>query len=254
MEIVELNVPNEETLITCKKDKVFGKKIITDLKTFKRQAIEYKKDEQKLNEMLILNSDTSSLFLEKLITYNLKTNFNSYIEGNNGILPPIFSRKYKNVIEFMNDEKAVYFTDLSIKMYKDIVNKMKDKTKLELLNNGLNKLKENNIKYLNLSLVPLNNESGIYGGVFDREYKIKDEYLEEYRYYHYLKNENVDNDVIDNMCELINEFVKLNGKFYEKFGDEEEIDLFNESGDSVLHIRGLKYSDELKKYTNSLIK
>lgn len=254
MKIVDTEVPNSQMLITCKKDGTFNKKIITDIKTYNNFNIEYKKDDERLNELLIHNNDSSDLFVERYIQSVLISKFTSYIEGSNAILPSSFSRKYKNVIEFMSSDNSVYFADLSIKKYSDLIEKLKEITRLEILKMGLKKLKDHNVKYLNLSLKPLSIENGVYGGIFDREYKIKDEYLKEYRYSHYLKNGNADSKVIEDMCKLLDKFVEINGDFYEKFGDEDQIDLFSENGDSIVHINGLKYNEKLKKYTYSLIK
>ena len=224
----------------------------TNIKSKRKFDASFTEDQ---NELLLKAHDKSmKKFTEKLIDYNLRGNLNGYIETSGIILPSIYKKKYDKAVKFETDDFDLFFVDYSIKYFKDYINELEDKTKLEALKKSIDKLNKYDARFMNLSVNLTKDKKGLLSSVEQIKgsyMKVIEESMKNINYNYY--NNKFTAEMFEAFKLLIDEFIKLNGKIDLIFNDNRTL-IAKMKSYGQLTVNGINNCDEVAKYIYTISK
>ena len=163
-------------------------------------------------------------FLEELINWHLEDDkILSFIKGEASLLPKNYQRFYDKCVAIETPKYELYINDMAIEKCSDIVYKLSERSKKDCFNFAKGKLEIGKAEHLYISLAPYNNRIGRStwfeneddAGIFPQNTVTYCSYPKEDGTY--------DEDDINNILALIEEFTNARGLF--KYGKSDKTDL-----------------------------
>lgn len=161
-----INSKLNNTILVCKEKEIKGiKGVEVSIKVNKKRELDndieicsFEIDTRNINnldinEMIKLSKTNPKLYCEKLILSQFGNS--PILEENRGtsyIMPNRFQRFYENCISFENKSYQVYFPDLSIKYFSNLINKLSLKRKKDSLKYAKDMINRGKVRNLKLSL------------------------------------------------------------------------------------------------------
>ena len=194
-------------------------------------------------------------FLEELIDWHLEgEQILSFTKGGSTLLPRNYQRFYDNCVAVETKNYELYINDKAIERCADIVFKLSERSKKDCFNFVKGKLESGDAKHLFISLTPWENQVGRHAWFEDED----DEFVSGFfpkntvGYCPYPKEDGTyDEDDINNILVLIEEFTKSRGLFdYGKSNDTDMV-MYNKGS---MKINSYNIDERIDEKVMSLLK
>ena len=193
--------------------------------------------------------------LEKVIDLHLEgEQILSFTKGGSSLLPTNYQRFYDKCVAVETENYKLYINDKAIDRCENIVYKLSEKSKKDCFNFAKGKLESGSAKHLYISLTPCFNRVGR-SAFFEGE---DDEFISRFfplntvGYSSYPKEDGTfDEDDINNILTLIEEFTKARGLFEDGKYNSEDMVMYNKGS---MKIQGIDKDKRLKEKVFELIK
>ena len=207
-------------------------------------------DKTKLIDMM--RKDTT-LFLEKIIDWHLENEkILSHLKGNNLLLPKNYQRFYDNCVEVCTRDYKLYITDKAIERCSNIIYKLSERSKKDCFEFVKGKLNSFCAEHLYISLGSCNNQIGRYVSFYEEEELHPFMPDNTVCYNIYSKEDGTyDEDDINNILILIEEFTKSRGLFKDGKHDYKDLVMYNNGS---MKIQGIDKDKRIVEKAKMLVK
>jgi hypothetical protein len=168
-----------------------------------------------------------ALFLEKIIDWHLEgEQITSFTKGGSSLLPTNYQRFYDKCVAIETENYELYINDKAIDRCENIVYKLSERSKKDCFNFVKYKIESGEAKHLLISLTPYNERVGRHAWFESEQDKFISKFFPNNSvcYSSYPKEDGTyDEDDINNILGLIEEFTKARGLF--EYGKSDSTDL-----------------------------
>ena len=248
-----------EKLLTIKakmlmiKSKDFTK---TDLKWwYSNDSISRNLSIEEKIRLLNLMKTNYTKFLEEIIDWHLEDDkILSFTKGEASLLPKNYQRFYDECVAIETPNYELYINDKAIEKCSNIVYKLSERSKKDCFNFAKGKLGSGRAEHLYISLTPYNNRVGRSAWFEDED----DEFVSGFfpqntvAYCSYPKEDGTyDEDDINNILVLIEEFTNTQGLFKYGKSDKNDLVMYNKGS---MKIQSYNVDERIDEKVMSLLK